>query len=355
MIARACAPRSSASSARCGGSWIPSSGCWSKKRCGTRHGSCGTVIPSPRKNGRPCFWSTRSIIHVADMPSGSRVGRVPRGAEVRHVLGEGRAVADGLAVVGRQPARVVPYVAGAERGDLARRAIVRRLVVRVPPVALVAVEHLAGAERVIAGGPHVVDERRCRALHRGVDRAAFFGVVVDAAAVGRGAEHDRGTCGEADRRRAVRMLEDEALLRQRVEVRCPGAGMVVEEPDPVVHVVDGDEQDVRCVGGGLAAVERDVAVVAGGRFASRLEDQGPPAAADAAATVPRAPMMNARLSTCPLPRHDPGAASGSEPPASSLVKPGAATRPRCAQRSDGVSPRRYRGPVPSPAAASPGL
>ena len=41
------------------------------------------------------------------------------------------------------------------------------------------------------------------------------------------------------------LLEKDALLCERINVRCLRLGMPTKAANPVVQVVDGDEQDVR--------------------------------------------------------------------------------------------------------------
>ena len=66
----------------------------------------------------------------------------------------------------------------------------------------------------------------------------------------RPAEHHAGARRTTHRRDAIGLGERQALGRERIEIRGDGAGMIAQEPDPVVAVVERDEQHVGCVGGG---------------------------------------------------------------------------------------------------------
>ena len=53
------------------------------------------------------------------------------------------------------------------------------------------------------------------------------------------------------------LLEEDSLASQFVDVWCPGLGMSSKTTDPVVQIVDGNEQDVRPVDrvGGVSLFE----------------------------------------------------------------------------------------------------
>ena len=112
---------------------------------------------------------------------------------------------------------------------------------------------LAGDGGVVAGffeglgeGGEVVE---------GGDVAEPGGEAVNAGAGVAATGHDGGARGEADGGLAVGVGEEGAPLGEGVDVRCPGLGMSAEAADPVVEVVDGDEDDVGFFCGGAGEKE----------------------------------------------------------------------------------------------------
>ena len=71
------------------------------------------------------------------------------------------------------------------------------------------------------------------------------GEAVDAGRVGSEAEHEGGAGRVAEGRLAVRVGEESAGFCKGVDVRRFGVGVSVEAADPVVLIIDSDEEDVR--------------------------------------------------------------------------------------------------------------
>ena len=70
-------------------------------------------------------------------------------------------------------------------------------------------------------------------------------IVVDPGGGGKKSAQDGGPTGTADRGGAVGIREDSAPGRQAIEIWSMDlAGVATEEPNPVVEVVKGDEEDV---------------------------------------------------------------------------------------------------------------
>lgn len=70
-------------------------------------------------------------------------------------------------------------------------------------------------------------------------------IVVDPGGGGKKSAQNRGPTGTADRGGAVGICEDSAPGRQAIEIWSMDlAGVAAEEPNPVVEVVKGDEEDV---------------------------------------------------------------------------------------------------------------
>ena len=61
------------------------------------------------------------------------------------------------------------------------------------------------------------------------------------------ARKDRGSRGRAIGARCVSIPEVEAAGRKAIEVRCDGIDLRIQNANPIVHVVDRHEQDVRAV------------------------------------------------------------------------------------------------------------
>lgn len=109
------------------------------------------------------------------------------------------------------------------------------------------VEDFAADEGAVAG---VVEE-----LRPGAEGAEFFQVAergteaVDAGAGGTEAEEETGAAGIAERCLAVGVGEGGPLAGELIDVGRFGEGMTAERTDPVVEVIDADDEDVGTRGG----------------------------------------------------------------------------------------------------------
>ena len=73
-------------------------------------------------------------------------------------------------------------------------------------------------------------------------------VLIAAGAARAKTRHQRGPRRIAGRRGAIGLRETDAHLRKSVDVRGLGLDVTTEETDPVVEVVDGNEEDIRLLG-----------------------------------------------------------------------------------------------------------
>ena len=88
------------------------------------------------------------------------------------------------------------------------------------------------------------------------------GESVDAGGVRAQAHHEAGAGGITERGLAVGVGEKGAAGGELIDVGSPGIGMTVETTDPVILVIDGDEEDVglfgsEAEGGGEEGEESD--------------------------------------------------------------------------------------------------
>src|SRR5205807_7800510 len=100
---------------------------------------------------------------------------------------------------------------------ISARRVKGRLTILRPAAPFRAIEHLAGIDDVVAGGPEVVDERWRDALELVVACFTRVALVVHSTVIRGNAIHGSRARSQADRCRAVGVLEDDAARRERVE------------------------------------------------------------------------------------------------------------------------------------------
>ena len=155
---------------------------------------------------------------------------------------EGRPVESGVHVRKGRHAHG-PFPLGARR----RRHVLlegRKVVVPGSGIRLVVVEDLPGATRPIP----VVAEIPGKSHYLGQYLTPPLIVRVHARGVGVFAGQERSSRRVARRRGGEGAGKEHALFGQTREAGCPRLGMSAERLDPVVQVVNGDEQDVRRTG-----------------------------------------------------------------------------------------------------------
>ena len=137
-------------------------------------------------------------------------------------------------------------MSGGDRGVRARTERAEVPTVFLELVAAIGMEDLAHADGLIAMGLEVLWEGD--GVPGGFAFPDLWAEVIDACGggVGPGEEADSG--GIADRCLAVSVGEGDAPLSEPIEVGRYALGVSAERADPVVEVVDGDEEHIGVVG-----------------------------------------------------------------------------------------------------------